>query len=505
MVIVSPSHNEVDDRPLTCVEARSSVSIPVELQGSSPDDITLPDKMNLYTPPRSSASFDMPSPRQTTLRRSRALSSHVRPRRISDAVTDTPPGTATGPSASVERPIERNDSTMSTTTTINIPIIAKRYRAHAVHVPRQRDRHRSLPSELPYHQSQSSLMVDLVDYVLPGVASEKLPSNEWTSSPVLASPTISITTSCPETTFVSYPDTITPLVECDESFQPLQPLQPVIHHTEFAMMVASDEVFPSTESKSESSPVIAETQKNSPADVEHLSRARHNTMLRASTSCVVRKPLPQSSRSDRSMSLPTIASPPTITTLNGKLSESRIPNHNTELSLLQQRMLRQSYVDEVIPPIISSPRSTTPRKPENLFLPLIGNQAPSTSTDTISDVPSQFATTAFPASTAMPESPIPHPPLPELPAHDVDSATVVTHLPSKLVNCTSPKSSAAAPSPVLQPRLSRDSTPLSSTTSTMTAKSSESILSTSSSKPITAQAKRRAAHARRMQIAFGNS
>jgi hypothetical protein len=75
--------------------------------------------------------------------------------------------------------VERNDSTTSTTTTVRIPILARRYRAQAIRLQRYTAKHRALPSKLPQLESQSSLTEDLVDWVVPKPASEKLQGTEW--------------------------------------------------------------------------------------------------------------------------------------------------------------------------------------------------------------------------------------------------------------------------------------------------------------------------------------
>jgi hypothetical protein len=76
-----------------------------------------------------------------------------------------------------------------------VPMLARRYQATSIDIQRHTDRHKSLPSELPYFKSQPSLIDDLADYVLPSATSERLPSKEWATSPTFSSPSISVTSS----------------------------------------------------------------------------------------------------------------------------------------------------------------------------------------------------------------------------------------------------------------------------------------------------------------------
>ncbi|KAH8731913.1 hypothetical protein GQ44DRAFT_766958 [Phaeosphaeriaceae sp. PMI808] len=79
-----------------------------------------------------------------------------------------------------EKIIERNDSTTSTTAVVTVPQVAKRYEVNPIYIRKSPDRHRSLPSELPRLQSQSSLTQDLADWMMPPDSqSEKLGSVEW--------------------------------------------------------------------------------------------------------------------------------------------------------------------------------------------------------------------------------------------------------------------------------------------------------------------------------------
>ncbi|KAH6638768.1 hypothetical protein C7974DRAFT_121254 [Boeremia exigua] len=89
----------------------------------------------------------------------------------------------------VDRIMERTQSIASTTTSIKMPYLARRYRPRPVHVPRIHSRQHSLPSELPPHQSQSSLVDDLREWIVHTAASD-----QFTGANLLRSPTVSSAT-----------------------------------------------------------------------------------------------------------------------------------------------------------------------------------------------------------------------------------------------------------------------------------------------------------------------
>jgi hypothetical protein len=98
--------------------------------------------------------------------------------------------------------LERNDSTTSTAAVVLEPQMAKRYQANPVYIRKQSDRHRSLSSKLPHLQNQSSLTEDLADWMTPpGAQNEQLESVEWQSYPVIPSLSMSVV-SCPAITQV---------------------------------------------------------------------------------------------------------------------------------------------------------------------------------------------------------------------------------------------------------------------------------------------------------------
>ncbi|KAF2125575.1 hypothetical protein P153DRAFT_370223 [Dothidotthia symphoricarpi CBS 119687] len=72
----------------------------------------------------------------------------------------------------IEKTIERNDSAISTKATVVVPVRPKRYRPRSSETRRTRKSDGSLSPELPYFQSQSSLIDDLAAYMSPSETSE---------------------------------------------------------------------------------------------------------------------------------------------------------------------------------------------------------------------------------------------------------------------------------------------------------------------------------------------
>ena len=76
-----------------------------------------------------------------------------------------------------------------------MPMLARRYQATSVDIHRHPDRHRSLPSELPHLKSQPSLIDDLAGYVIPNTGNAQLSHREWTTSPSSSMPCVAVTSS----------------------------------------------------------------------------------------------------------------------------------------------------------------------------------------------------------------------------------------------------------------------------------------------------------------------
>jgi len=167
--------------------------VPVELAGSTPADLDIEERQNSqsFLSPQVSREFSTES--STLSRRPRARSDYSRQSVLREPRPRASIDVAPSSSNNGDATIERTDSTLSTQATVSIPMVARRYRATSIDIQRHSEKHRSLPSELPHLKSQPSLIDDLADYVMPSAASERLPSREWPNSPTISIPSISVT------------------------------------------------------------------------------------------------------------------------------------------------------------------------------------------------------------------------------------------------------------------------------------------------------------------------
>lgn len=182
--------------------------MPVELAGSTPADLDTEERHNSQTflSPQVSREF---GPESSTLsRRPRARSDYSRQSVLREPRPRASIDVAPSASNNEDTTVERNDSTLSTQAMFSVPMVARRYRATSIDIQKHSEKHRSLPSELPHLKSQPSLIDDLADYVMPSAASDRLPSREWPNSPILTIPSISVTSS-PTTghTLLAVPET----------------------------------------------------------------------------------------------------------------------------------------------------------------------------------------------------------------------------------------------------------------------------------------------------------
>jgi len=167
--------------------------VPVELAGSTPADLDIEERQNSqsFLSPQISREFSTES--STLSRRPRARSDYSRQSVLREPRPRASIDVAPSSSNNGDATIERTDSTLSTQAMVSVPMVARWYRATSIDIQRHSEKHRSLPSELPHLKSQPSLIDDLADYVMPSAASERLPSREWPNSPVGSIPSISVT------------------------------------------------------------------------------------------------------------------------------------------------------------------------------------------------------------------------------------------------------------------------------------------------------------------------
>ncbi|KAF2106557.1 hypothetical protein BDV96DRAFT_654562 [Lophiotrema nucula] len=170
----------VSDHEGAKLETQSVNSVPVELPGSTPDDLAHPENLDLYAlPPNPRKSLDQPSA-------SRMFFDQVKPRRSLDQLT-----TSRTSFDKSSRPLSiLVESTAADNTKGEIPgraptaKVARRYRPKAIDVRKPQPKHHSLPTELPYLPIQPSLITELSNWVLPD-AHEETPTSITASSPDL--------------------------------------------------------------------------------------------------------------------------------------------------------------------------------------------------------------------------------------------------------------------------------------------------------------------------------
>ncbi|KAH7071274.1 hypothetical protein BKA63DRAFT_418746 [Paraphoma chrysanthemicola] len=249
------------------------------------------------------SSFDhMPRPYRTASGQARTSLDNARPSSHPERL-QTISGPGMGPRTSIdvlqplptldEKTVERNDSTTSTSGVVAVSQVGKRYSPTPVFIRRHVGRHRSLPSELPHVQSQSSLTEDLADWadwMLPaGVQSEQLQSTEWDAQSDLQSPSMSVV-SCPAVTQAM---TSTPTLAADIQL-PDSPFQ-----TDEAPMRSADSEY-QTDTRGNS------TATSLPNMITVAQQRERAASIRSTASNIPRKPLPTTS----TISMDSLSTPP---------------------------------------------------------------------------------------------------------------------------------------------------------------------------------------------------
>lgn len=282
-----------------------------------------------------------------------------------------------------EKFVDRNDSNGSTKTNLTVPRVARRYRAHTIDVQRHSKRHTSLPSELPYLTSQSSLIDDLKAWVIPNLASDQLHSDELENSSVWSSPTTSVTSSPAITHVLTHnqgfgsntdPDIrrSSTLLSGEQSDIRIEDWPKPPNHKENAS--TQDHNVANTCSSTES-------VNHTIAQESLVYRPKPPTSALSSNSIVSRKPLSQTAVVAGSTTESTEAAINRLTSLHASGQKSPLlspvaRNRDAELDHLQQRLLSQSYVYSKPPsPTLSSTRPEVPKSPKSLHsIPELSNQ-----------------------------------------------------------------------------------------------------------------------------------
>ncbi|KAF1918888.1 hypothetical protein BDU57DRAFT_122712 [Ampelomyces quisqualis] len=238
----------------------------------------------------------------------------------------------------VEKTVKRNDS--GTSGIVTVPQIAKRYPVNPVYIRRHPERHRSLPSELPYLQSQSSLTEDLANWMsLLGVQSEKLPSIEWDANSGRASPSIK-----DEDPTVGEVDNTremsrTASTRCSKRDDELSYEDDNDAESTSAQNIKFPDPFQDSYHSQERAASIISTTGSIPSKLLPPTPTLHKTLSNLSLASTT-KEIP-SSNMRYMVSLPqpsaTSAQPSAV--------------HDNELSLLQRNPMHQSYIPNTPPPV----------------------------------------------------------------------------------------------------------------------------------------------------------
>lgn len=502
-------------------EVKSVDSAPIELPGSTPDDLPLPDNWDLYAPPPKprSASMDglplekvsaqppsrpdvaiandilgsgrtkadalvnpqvnaVPLRRSldqfrplvtSTSQRSTSLINQARPRAFSDQIA--PPGSfVVRPRASLdqvqplptlkEKPLERYDSnatvlSVTEASQITLPIIRQQPKAVTVRKPPVK--HRSLPLSLPSLSSQTSLMDDLSNWVIPASARNSYISN---GSPISAN------TSTPSTSVTSSPVLSNLSTPCPGIMQG------------FGVDAISPAPIPTNKPANESqmvrdSPTMISVQPSSPAG------APPPAPQSASSNPVIR----DFETTSGSVKVPEIKLP------TPKLPEKAMEDIQSNLDGHTKVEKSDGSADVQF---TVEPGKTQPQQTANTAISLpatkvdarMGSRAISVP-ETAGDImPRITGNTTFDKSA------------PELEQQDATATT------SDETNSTKPIEAESA-KPATPITSLTQLAPSSPRTSSYSEPAAPSTAPTKSSRPMTAQAKRRAAHERRMRLAYG--
>ncbi|KAA8617594.1 hypothetical protein PtrV1_09101 [Pyrenophora tritici-repentis] len=452
-------------------ETASVNSLPVELAGSTPDDLNLTGRHNSQDFLSPQVSRELVSESPSLLRRPRARSDYfpstANRERLSGASIDVIPSSTTVDDTT----LERSDSTLSAQATVSTPMLARRYRATSVHIQRPTEKHRSLPSKLPHLKSQPSLIDDLVGYVVPNKEIVQIPDREWTASPSSSVPSISLTSSpiightlsaVPEMTILN-----------DES-SAVTPISDVEGHT-IQLSQAED---PSRDKGDHPTQLQDPNVATSPIETQDdfVSRRRSSDVPQRSTS----------SLSYYSLSTDTPRSPSSFTnfTLPDHEPVRRPSSQRPSQRMAKRRPHISSSRSLVSAPSLTiativEPTTTISNTEEGANQEATPSLAPETTT-TINM--NGFSQSIFVQTTNTSE--------------ELDDDDMVLSVLQERLRCQLQVKTMAENLPVPDP------TPI---TVEDNASSAQSIKSEEGGekKPMTAMAKRRAAHARRMQIAFG--
>jgi len=399
-----------------------------------------------------------------------------------------------------EKTVERNDSTTSTTAVISVPHVARRLRANHVDIRRHPDKHRSLPSQLPYLQSQTLLTDDLADWIVPASAqSERVKSTEWNSPTGLSSPSASIvpsseatqepTETIKETTSIEDNNPATPAINLSS------PIATDVQNATDVRLSNTDKGTPDTAaptptisihdnyelvekpSNEQQTPVTIETGQPLPELSTAIDR-HYAASIRSHASRIVRKPLPATARICQS-----------IGDMRSTQANACSPTQITPVTFAQSSDAgRDIAKNSVTTDIEGTTVSTSTDEPAAADANMSQHDGVQSGKETAhinagQKQPAQESTVSLVSS-----SEGTYPGCQYMANHETPSFVLIDPAESTttLDHIAIPETSSIAPTPTESPRPENSDAPI-------------------TIKPMSVQAKRRAAHQRRMELAFGGS
>lgn len=411
-----------------------------------------------------------------------------------------------------EKTIERNDSTTSTTAIVTAPQVAKRYHANPIYIRKSRDRHRSLPSTLPHVHSHSSLTDDLADYMVHlSPQSDQIPSVEWDAGSNMASLS---------TTVESWPAATQAPTQGKAPLKVEEVSKKGSDEEIFALQQPSD---PGDDTPAVSS--YANTQEQPSSDTPHFDSVKESNTskerapsIRSVSSMVNRKPLPATAA---------ITSPPlTTATITSPASSNAISALDPPATITTETPEVANQAIDIDPVPSKATIDSPPADSETVYSPT----PPLIHDD--DDLPLGLLQQKLLHQTYVPE--FPQPPLAAKETADMDKSTgapsntvavaeISRTLPGTEKNIAVDKSTSppavvlvvtdmSSPQPVAEKPAEPDANADAPPKATVLSDTNEPTPSITTAvpeaapgpaKPMSAQAKRRAAHQRRMELAFG--
>jgi hypothetical protein len=394
--------------------------------------------------------FDQVRPRAFSDQiRPRASADQIRPRPSLEEYKSRPSSDHISPLPRLVEKVARNDSSASISDAAPISLQAKRYRSRAVNVRKPPTRNHFLPPEtqLPYIPAQSSLIMELSQWVLPGSHANDVSNNTYdtpsasiTSSPIVpASPTslagiarpvpsVKSMTTLPVSSLPSVsinilpsPNVLSRLSYGAQSLPPIDSTRPTAPMT--------------------SSPTSSEAQRSPPSSIR-------------SRTSIARRPVPVSGAQN--------------------LNESKVQQSNLDITSPLERHIVENTQSKL--------QSMVPEQSVLKASPTTDLEFPKTTTVAVALELATGVKPTFPDNVSRTTS---------------SDQRDASHMPGS-VRMNAPASDVGMTGSKYQ------ATNASIPTVPMTNNRPGSVIALDGPRPMMAQSKRRAAHARRMQLAYGS-